>query len=146
MRAIRFKAFGDPSVLELADVGRPGQRRDQPWYGCTAASINPSDVKNVAGAMKQTTLPRIPGRDYRGRGRGGSERMDRRRGMGNRRRYRLHPRRHPCRADRRAGREPAPKAGDASTSIRRRSVGVNYMAAWCGLRGGGPEGAAKRCC
>jgi len=31
-----------------------------------AASINPSDVKNVAGAMKQTTLPRIPGRDYAG--------------------------------------------------------------------------------
>jgi NADPH:quinone reductase-like Zn-dependent oxidoreductase len=31
-----------------------------------AASINPSDVKNVAGAMSQTTLPRIPGRDYAG--------------------------------------------------------------------------------
>jgi NADPH:quinone reductase-like Zn-dependent oxidoreductase len=31
-----------------------------------AASINPSDVKNVAGAMAQTTLPRIPGRDYAG--------------------------------------------------------------------------------
>jgi NADPH:quinone reductase len=29
-----------------------------------AASINPSDVKNVAGGMKQTTLPRIPGRDF----------------------------------------------------------------------------------
>jgi NADPH:quinone reductase len=31
-----------------------------------AASINPSDVKNVAGAMKQTTLPRVPGQDYAG--------------------------------------------------------------------------------
>jgi len=31
-----------------------------------AASINPSDVKNVAGRMSQTTLPRIPGRDYSG--------------------------------------------------------------------------------
>jgi NADPH:quinone reductase-like Zn-dependent oxidoreductase len=31
-----------------------------------AASINPSDVKNVAGRMSQTTLPRIPGRDYAG--------------------------------------------------------------------------------
>ena len=29
-----------------------------------AASINPSDVKNVAGAVKQTMLRRIPGRDY----------------------------------------------------------------------------------
>jgi NADPH2:quinone reductase len=31
-----------------------------------AASINPSDVKNIAGAMRQTTLPRIPGRDFAG--------------------------------------------------------------------------------
>src|SRR6266446_8818855 len=31
-----------------------------------AASINPSDVKSVEGAMKQTTLPRIPGRDFAG--------------------------------------------------------------------------------
>jgi len=31
-----------------------------------AASINPSDVKNVQGAMAQTALPRIPGRDYAG--------------------------------------------------------------------------------
>jgi NADPH:quinone reductase-like Zn-dependent oxidoreductase len=31
-----------------------------------AASINPSDVKNVAYAMKQTALPRIPGRDFAG--------------------------------------------------------------------------------
>jgi NADPH:quinone reductase len=31
-----------------------------------AASINPSDVKNVAGAMRQTTPPRIPGRDFAG--------------------------------------------------------------------------------
>ena len=31
-----------------------------------AASINPSDVKNVAGAMEQTTLPRTPGRDFAG--------------------------------------------------------------------------------
>jgi NADPH2:quinone reductase len=31
-----------------------------------AASINPSDVKNVAGAMSQTSAPRIPGRDVAG--------------------------------------------------------------------------------
>jgi NADPH:quinone reductase-like Zn-dependent oxidoreductase len=31
-----------------------------------AAAINPSDVKNVAGAMHGTTLPRIPGRDFAG--------------------------------------------------------------------------------
>lgn len=31
-----------------------------------AAGINPSDVKNVAGVMEDTTLPRTPGRDFAG--------------------------------------------------------------------------------
>jgi hypothetical protein len=64
MRAIRFKAFGDPSVLELAEVADPAVRETTALVRVMAASINPSEVKNVAGAMKQTTLPRIPGRDF----------------------------------------------------------------------------------
>ena len=66
MRAIRFSAFGDPSVLELADVASPASDEATALVRVLAASINPSDVKNVAGAMKQTSLPRIPGRDYAG--------------------------------------------------------------------------------
>jgi hypothetical protein len=66
MRAIRFKAFGDPSVLELAEVAAPSVSETTALVRVMAASINPSDVKNVAGAMKQTTLPRIPGRDFAG--------------------------------------------------------------------------------
>ena len=66
MRAIRFGAFGDPSVLELAEVASPASDEATALVRVLAASINPSDVKNVAGAMKQTTLPRIPGRDYAG--------------------------------------------------------------------------------
>src|SRR6201994_965174 len=66
MRALRFKSFGDPSVLELVDAHAPSIDSDTALIRVTAASINPSDVKNVAGAMKQTTLPRIPGRDYAG--------------------------------------------------------------------------------
>ncbi|MGD1703094.1 alcohol dehydrogenase catalytic domain-containing protein [Dapis sp. BLCC M229] len=31
-----------------------------------AASINPSDVKNILGVMENTTLPRTPGRDFVG--------------------------------------------------------------------------------
>ncbi|HVJ57343.1 MAG TPA: alcohol dehydrogenase catalytic domain-containing protein, partial [Terrimicrobiaceae bacterium] len=31
-----------------------------------AAAINPSDVKNVQGKMHETSLPRIPGRDFAG--------------------------------------------------------------------------------
>src|SRR5271157_3305898 len=67
MRAMRFEAFGDPSVLKVAEV--PAPTVDEKAAGLVrviAASINPSDVKNVAGTMKQTTLPRIPGRDFAG--------------------------------------------------------------------------------
>jgi NADPH:quinone reductase len=66
IRAIQFKAFGDPSVLELAEVAAPVVDETTALVRVMAASINPSDVKNVAGAMKQTTLPRIPGRDFAG--------------------------------------------------------------------------------
>jgi NADPH:quinone reductase len=66
MRALRFEAFGSPSVLELAETERPAANDNTALVRVLAASINPSDVKNVAGAMKQTTLPRTPGRDYAG--------------------------------------------------------------------------------
>jgi NADPH:quinone reductase-like Zn-dependent oxidoreductase len=66
VRAIRFEAFGDPSVLKLVDIAPPASDKTTALVRVTAASINPSDVKNVAGAMKQTTLPRIPGRDFAG--------------------------------------------------------------------------------
>jgi D-arabinose 1-dehydrogenase-like Zn-dependent alcohol dehydrogenase len=66
MRAIRFEVFGDPSVLELAEVPAPLAYEMAAVVRVMAASINPSDVKNVAGGMKQTTLPRIPGRDFVG--------------------------------------------------------------------------------
>jgi NADPH:quinone reductase-like Zn-dependent oxidoreductase len=60
MRAIQFKAFGDPSVLELTEVPAPAVGETMSMVRVMAASINPSDVKNVAGAMKQTTLPGSP--------------------------------------------------------------------------------------
>jgi NADPH:quinone reductase len=66
MRAIRFESFGDPSVLKLVDMPAPSRDERTALVRVMAASINPSDVKNVAGAMKQTTLPRIPGRDFAG--------------------------------------------------------------------------------
>jgi NADPH:quinone reductase-like Zn-dependent oxidoreductase len=66
MRAIRFKTFGDPSVLEVTEIVAPVIGETTALVRTMAASINPSDVKNVAGAMKQTTLPRTPGRDFAG--------------------------------------------------------------------------------
>jgi NADPH:quinone reductase-like Zn-dependent oxidoreductase len=66
MRAIRFETFGDPSVLQVTELPAPPTGDGTALVRVIAASINPSDVKNVAGAMSQTTLPRIPGRDYAG--------------------------------------------------------------------------------
>src|SRR5271169_1776207 len=66
MRAIRFKSFGDPSILELEEVAAPTVGETMALVRVMGASITPSDVKTVAGAMKQTTLPRIPGRDFAG--------------------------------------------------------------------------------
>lgn len=66
MRALRFDVFGAPSVLHLADVADPIASDGFAVIRVTAASINPSDVKNVAGAMEGTTLPRTPGRDFAG--------------------------------------------------------------------------------
>ena len=66
MRALRFDAFGPPSVLRLVDLPDPRASDGFAVVRVTAASINPSDVKNVGGAMEETTLPRTPGRDFAG--------------------------------------------------------------------------------
>src|SRR5271166_1372781 len=132
MRAIRFKAFGDPSVLEVGEVAAPAADERTALVRVIAASINPSDVKNVAGTMKQTTLPRIPGRDFAGVVEAGPAEW--------------------------IGAEVWGTGGDVGftrdgthaemiavpvASLRRKpdilsfdeaaSVGVNYMAAWCGI-------------
>ncbi|MFE7463523.1 zinc-binding alcohol dehydrogenase family protein [Streptomyces sp. NPDC057499] len=66
MRALRFDHFGDPHVLSLAECPDPTARHGNAVISIKAASVNPSDVKNVAGRMEGTVLPRIPGRDYSG--------------------------------------------------------------------------------
>jgi NADPH:quinone reductase-like Zn-dependent oxidoreductase len=136
MRAIRFKSFGDPAVLELAQIAAPAITETTALVRVMAASVNPSDVKNVAGAMKQTTLPRIPGRDFAGVVEAGPPEW--------------------------IGAQVWGTGGDTGfsrdgthaemiavpvASLRRRpdnlsfdqaaSVGVNYMAAWCGLEAAG---------
>src|SRR5271165_4264054 len=126
MRAIRFKAFGDPSVLEVGEVAAPAVGETTALVRVMAASMN------VAGAMKQTTLPRIPGRDFAGVvetgpadwvgaaawGTGGDTGFTR-------------------------DGTHAEMIAVPVASLRRKpdilsfdqaaSVGVNYMAAWCGL-------------
>lgn len=53
-------------MLRLVDLPDPNPGDGFAQVRVTAASINPSDVKNVAGAMEGTTLPRTPGRDFAG--------------------------------------------------------------------------------
>ncbi|WP_213770024.1 zinc-binding alcohol dehydrogenase family protein [Bradyrhizobium sp. dw_78] len=66
MKATIFSRFGAPDVLTVVDIPAPVPGQNEARIRVEAASINPSDVKNVAGAMSQTTLPRIPGRDFAG--------------------------------------------------------------------------------
>jgi NADPH:quinone reductase-like Zn-dependent oxidoreductase len=66
MKALRFDRTGSLDHLKIEEVPRP-----EPGPGCVlvkikAAALNPSDAKNVLGRMAETTLPRIPGRDFAG--------------------------------------------------------------------------------
>jgi len=66
VRALRFDRFGVPDVLRLTELPDPVATTGQAVIRVQAASVNPSDVKNVAGAMQGTVLPRVPGRDFSG--------------------------------------------------------------------------------
>jgi NADPH:quinone reductase len=66
MRALRFNQFGEPAVLHVADLPDPVGTAQEAVIRVEAASVNPSDVKNVAGGMDWTVLPRTPGRDFAG--------------------------------------------------------------------------------
>jgi NADPH:quinone reductase len=66
MKALRFAAFGSPSVLRIEQVTIPEPSEGEALVRVKAAAINPSDIANVAGRFKKTTLPRTPGRDFAG--------------------------------------------------------------------------------
>src|SRR5277367_1066541 len=78
MKALRFAEFGPPSVLRIQEVAIPEPGEGEALVQVQAAGINPSDIVNVAGRFKKTTLPRTPGRDFagvvvKGRGHEGEE-------------------------------------------------------------------------
>jgi NADPH2:quinone reductase len=66
MKALRFTEFGPPSVLRIEEVPIPQPRDGEALVRVKAAAINPSDIGDVAGRFKKTTLPRTPGRDFAG--------------------------------------------------------------------------------
>ena len=65
MKALRFEKYGPPSVLSLQELRLPELQPGEALVELHASAINPSDLKNLAGAFK-ASLPRVPGRDYAG--------------------------------------------------------------------------------
>lgn len=66
MLAARINQFGSPASLQLEDLLKPHVADGEVLVQIHAAGITPGDVKNVAGKMLNTTLPRTPGRDFAG--------------------------------------------------------------------------------
>ena len=66
MRALKFHQTGRLDDLHVEEVSVPIVAEGEVLVEVKAASINPSDVKNVQGKMHETTVPRIPGRDFAG--------------------------------------------------------------------------------
>jgi NADPH2:quinone reductase len=66
MQALYFSMTGSLDQLLVKEMPRPVPAADEALVRIHAAAINPSDPKNVLGKMPETTVPRIPGRDFSG--------------------------------------------------------------------------------
>lgn len=66
MRALRFEKTGSLDALTVQEVPMPKPGPGEVLVQVKAAAVNPSDLKNVLGLMRVTTLPRTPGRDFSG--------------------------------------------------------------------------------
>jgi NADPH:quinone reductase-like Zn-dependent oxidoreductase len=66
MRAISFRAFGDPEVLEYGELPDPVARPGDVLVEVHAASINAADWKMRRGHYGPQPFPHVPGRDFSG--------------------------------------------------------------------------------
>src|SRR6202453_3347720 len=66
MQALRFHEFGSFDKLRVEAIPDPQPKPGEVVVRIRAASLNPSDAKNVLGRMEGTILPRTPGRDFAG--------------------------------------------------------------------------------
>jgi len=68
MQALLLDAYADdPATLAPREVSRPVPAADEVLVALRASAINPSDLKNARGGMRDhTRLPRILGRDFAG--------------------------------------------------------------------------------
>jgi NADPH:quinone reductase len=66
MKALQFERTGSLDDLKNVEISKPRPANGEVLVQIKAAAINPSDVKNVLGKMHETSVPRIPGRDFAG--------------------------------------------------------------------------------
>jgi len=66
MLALRLHQFGSFENLKVENIPDPQPKPGEVVVHVRAASLSPSDAKNVLGRMEGTTLPRTPGRDFAG--------------------------------------------------------------------------------
>eukprot|EP00899_Mesostigma_viride_P002224 jgi/Mesvir1/12001/Mv00306-RA.1 len=67
MKAVRLERTGALDALQyVTDLPTPQVKPGYALVQIKASAINPSDLKNVMGMFKFTTLPRVPGRDFAG--------------------------------------------------------------------------------
>ena len=66
MKALRFDQTGSLDYLKILDLPHPEPGQGSVLVRVKAAALNPSDSKNVLGRIEETTVPRIPGRDFAG--------------------------------------------------------------------------------
>lgn len=66
MRALYFARTGSLDELQVRDIPPPQPAAGELLVRVAAAAVNPSDAKNVLGKMRETTVPRVPGRDFAG--------------------------------------------------------------------------------
>jgi NADPH2:quinone reductase len=66
MKALQFDRTGSLDNLKIQEVRKPQPEPGSVLVQVKAAAVNPSDAKNVLGRMEETTVPRIPGRDFAG--------------------------------------------------------------------------------
>ncbi|MFP7327135.1 quinone oxidoreductase family protein [Serratia marcescens] len=66
MKCWVFNTYGGADVLQIEERPIPIPGKDEVLIKVAASAINPSDVKNVSGFFN-TSLPRVPGRDFSGK-------------------------------------------------------------------------------
>ncbi|HET9419478.1 MAG TPA: zinc-binding alcohol dehydrogenase family protein, partial [Chthoniobacterales bacterium] len=68
MKALYFRDTGSLANLRVEDIEVPriDAHGNEALVRVRAAAINPSDPKSVLGKISETTVPRVPGRDFAG--------------------------------------------------------------------------------